>query len=83
MRLPMISCDSPAIRELFTHEKDILLCDRGNPESLARAILKLKNNKELRENIKKNAYKIFIDFGSINALATKLVNILEKILNEY
>ena len=83
MRLPMISCDSPAIRELFTHEKDILLCDRAHPESLAHEILKLKNNKELRENIKKNAYNIFINFCSINALAFKLVNILEKILNEY
>jgi len=82
MKLPMISCDSPAICELFTHERDILLCDRANPESLAHEILKLKNNKELREKINKNAYNIFINFGSINALAFKLVNILEKILNE-
>ncbi|NHJ20050.1 MAG: glycosyltransferase [Candidatus Lokiarchaeota archaeon] len=83
MKLPMISCDSSAIRELFTHEKDIFLCKRANSESIANAILTMKNNDDLREKIKKNAYDIFTKFCSINALAFRLIEILEKILNQY
>lgn len=80
MKIPMISCDSPAIRELFKDMENIVLCDRANPESLANAILKLKNNKKLRTKIKENAYNVFINTCSIKAIGKGLIRILNHIL---
>ena len=80
MKVPMISCRSPGIQELLTHNKNIILCERGNPESLAKAILELKNNEELREKIKENAYEIFLNHCSIDAIAKTLLKILNTIL---
>ncbi len=80
MKLPMISCDSPAIRELYTHKENILLCERANPESIALGILDLMNNIELRENIKEKAFKIFNENCSISAIGKRLYSITNKIL---
>jgi glycosyltransferase involved in cell wall biosynthesis len=82
MKLPMISCDSPAIRELYTDNKNIILCERANPKSLAEAILKLKNNTLLREKIKENGYSIFQKYCSPYVLGKFLKNIFKKILQE-
>lgn len=56
---PVVSGDSPAIRELFTDKENILLCENRNPESLKKAILKLKNDDKLAEKIAGNGYLIF------------------------
>ena len=79
MKIPMISCDSPAINELFTNNENILLCERANPESLAEAILKLKNDANLREKIKENAYVIFHKYCSIDAIGRTLYRIISGI----
>lgn len=81
MKKPMISMDSPGIRELFTNNEDIVLCERANPESLAEAILKLKNDKNLREKIGENAYKLYQKFCSPDAVGKKLIQILTNLLN--
>ena len=59
MKIPLITMSSPAIRELLTDNENIILCDRANPEALAKAIMKLKNNEDLKIKKKKNAYGIF------------------------
>jgi len=82
MKLPMISGDSPAIRELYNHNKDILLCKRADPESLSESILNLKQNDELQENLKKNSYQIFIKYCSIEALSKRLISFLNQILRK-
>jgi len=56
---PVITGDSPAIRELFTDKENIALCENRNAESLRNAILELKNDNGLRENLANNSYKIF------------------------
>jgi len=83
MKLPMISCDSPAIRELFTHEENIVLCERANPESLAKAILKLKNDSELGEKVKEKAYNLFLEYCSIEALGKSLIKYLNYIKKSF
>ena len=80
MKKAMISMDSPAIRELFTHNEDIILCERSNPDSLAEAILKLKNDKNLREKIEENAYQLYKKFCSPEAIGKRLKQILKGIL---
>jgi glycosyltransferase involved in cell wall biosynthesis len=80
MNLPMISCDSPAIRELFTNNENIVLCERANPMSLANSILSLKTDEKLRTKIKINANKIFNQYCSTEAISKTLITHLNKIL---
>jgi len=59
MAKPVITGDSPAIREVFTDRENILLCEMGNPESLAKSIMQLKNDAKLRSRISNNGYELF------------------------
>jgi len=77
MKIPMVTCKSPAIRELLTENEHIILCERANPESLAEAILRLKNDESLRSKIKENAFRLYKDCCTIE----KIGKLLEKILN--
>ncbi|MFX1500554.1 MAG: glycosyltransferase [Promethearchaeota archaeon] len=80
MKIPMITCESPAIKELFNDNENIILCKRADPESLANAIIKLKKDYFLREKIKENAYKLFNRFCSIDAIGKRFIIILNKLL---
>jgi len=57
---PVVSGDSPAVRQVFKHGESIYLCDRSNPESLASAIIQLYSNQTLRESIAMQGYHEFI-----------------------
>jgi len=54
----VITANTPAIRSLLTHEKNTLLT-QPNAESLAQAIMTLKQNPELKERIAKNGHTLF------------------------
>lgn len=51
MRRPLITGDSPAIRELFTPSEHLLVCARDNPRSLAEQILRLRHDPALAERL--------------------------------
>ncbi|ADP77869.1 glycosyl transferase group 1 [Methanothermus fervidus DSM 2088] len=59
MRKPVITGDSPAIKELFEDKKNILLCKMADENSLAEAIELLKEDEKLRNKLSKNSYKLF------------------------
>jgi len=80
MKVPMISCESHAINELYNNYRDILLCKPANPESLVESILKLKNDTELREKIRENAYKKYHKYASSKAIGERLIKILNQII---
>lgn len=48
---PVITGRTPAAREFFTHGKNIYFCPAGDRESLARAILELREDEALRDGI--------------------------------
>lgn len=56
MQKAVITGDSAAVRQVFTHGVNIYLCKRANPEALARAILELYNDISLRKIIAHNGY---------------------------
>jgi glycosyltransferase involved in cell wall biosynthesis len=58
---PLISGDSPAIRQVFTHGENIFLCDRASGSALAEAILTLWKDRPLREIISRNGYELFTE----------------------
>ncbi|UCF70142.1 MAG: glycosyltransferase [candidate division WOR-3 bacterium] len=59
MAKPIITGDSPAMREIFTNKKNILFCEVGNPQAIADSIMLLKNNERLRSTIARGGYMLF------------------------
>ncbi|HXW05381.1 MAG TPA: glycosyltransferase family 4 protein [Vicinamibacterales bacterium] len=47
----IVASDLPAVREVVTHETDVLLAAPGDPESLAGAIRRLARDEALRERL--------------------------------
>ena len=56
----IITKDTPAIKEVFTHEKDIQLTVAA-PEKMAEAILSMKADQEKRASIGKAAYELIVN----------------------
>jgi len=55
----VITGDSPAVREAMTHEVHIYLVERGDPQAIADAILKLIYDESLREKLAANGYVLY------------------------
>ena len=80
MKKPVITADSPAIRELFENRKNCLFCNIADEKDLAEKILELKNNPELRKKIAEGGYKLFKERLTPKILGKDLKNILEELL---
>ena len=77
MRKPVITGDSPAIREVFRDEEHLLLCKMADPESLAEAILRLKDDDTLRDKIASNGYKLVKEQYTPKIIGKRLKDFLE------
>lgn len=76
MGLPVITADTPAVREVLTHGENVHLCPPGDARSLAEAIITLKENRGYRKYIADNGYSLFREKFSIGAINAELENIL-------
>ena len=76
---PLITADTPAIQEIFTHKENAYLCKAGDPKSLADAIIQLYKNDGLRQKISQNGYKLFNEKCTPEQIGKKLERILAKI----
>jgi len=59
MGLPYITSKASGIQELLTDEINCLFVGVADADDLARKILELKNNTELRKKVAQNGYKLF------------------------
>jgi glycosyltransferase involved in cell wall biosynthesis len=59
MGKPLITGDSMAARELLEDGKNAILCEMGNPQALADAILRLKMDPRLRQCIGNKGRTLF------------------------
>lgn len=55
MGIPVITSDTPAIREKFSHKENIFLCERADENTIAQAILELRDNPKLQHDIAESA----------------------------
>ncbi len=78
MKKPVITGDTPASREVFTHKVNAILCEIGNPEALVESIILLKENRELRANIAESGYKLYQKIFSSEQIASRLERALDK-----
>jgi len=58
---PLITGDSPAVRELLEDGKHCLLSPMGDGKALAERILLLKNNPDLRREIAQEGHQLFLE----------------------
>ena len=59
MKKPIITADTPAVREFLVDGQNALLCRIADAEDLAEKILRLKADPQLRDKLAKNGYEDF------------------------
>ena len=74
---PVITRDSPAIRELLVDGESALLCPAGDGQALAASIERLRTDVSLRERIGRNGYARYAATASAEAIGRDLVDQLE------
>jgi glycosyltransferase involved in cell wall biosynthesis len=82
MGRPVITGDSPTVRQTLTHGEHIYLCQRADPVSLARAISTLRDDNALCLRLAREGQQRFEqDFG-IEAIGMQFRYHLEELLTE-
>lgn len=79
MKKPIITADTPAIRELFTDD-DLMLVKIADAEAIANAVLKLKQDKELRERLANNAHAKLNSRASTKILGLEFKKIIQELI---
>jgi glycosyltransferase involved in cell wall biosynthesis len=78
MRKPAVVADNPATKELFTHGKDVYAVPANDPPALARAILTLAKDRELRHHIADNSRQLFEQQLTTHAISGQLATLVEQ-----
>lgn len=81
MQKPIITADTPAIRELF-NEQDLLLIPTANARALAEGILQLKNDENAMEKLSKNCYSKFTKNATPDSIGLTLSKIITGFFNK-
>lgn len=78
MRKAVITARTPAAEEFFKHGENILFCDEPLAESLAEAVLELKNDTDLRTGIAGRGFERVKENYSLKAIGRCLLEIVGK-----
>jgi len=76
MAKPVISGDSPAVRQFLKHKEHIYLCDRQQPQSLVEAIRTLKDDAGLRSYLAGKGHEIFLTRYNLHSIGKDFFQIL-------
>jgi len=82
MKAPLITARTPAVEEFFSHRENIFLCSEPFPESLAQAILELKEDEGLRKKIAENGHDLVKKNFAPASIGRSLRRILEQFFVE-
>ena len=83
MGRPIITADTPAIRRYFTNHQHIMLVPAGDPESLANAVLTLRDNLDICARIGRGARHVFENAFSLQAISRTMVGAIEQLERDY
>jgi glycosyltransferase involved in cell wall biosynthesis len=72
MRKPVIVGDCPANREIFSDRQNAFMVRMADADSLAEAILELRENKTLREKIAEEGYTMYLEKCTTAAIGRTL-----------
>jgi len=79
---PLITRDSPAARSIFVDRENVLLCEPGNAQALADAIVVLRTNAEFRDHIAQCGLGLFREKFTKVALGQQLLSVINGLVNE-
>lgn len=79
MRKPLITGDTPAVREFLIDGENALLCRVDDPRDLADKILVLKRDQELRKRIAERGYQLFRSKMTPKALGGQFAALLAEL----
>jgi glycosyltransferase involved in cell wall biosynthesis len=83
MKKPLITGDTPAIREVgIVDRRHALLVEPGNPRALADAILELKDDERLRRRIAEGGYALFKEKFTPKAIGKRLKEVIEEVASK-
>ncbi len=78
---PVLTLDTPAVREFFRHQEEIYLCPSAEPEAIAESILALQQQEELRQKIARQGKALVWEKYSPASLGRVLIELIEKRFN--
>lgn len=81
LRKPVVTGRTPAILEFFVDRQNIFLCQPADGESLARAIMVLKEDEELRARIAENGYRLIQENFTSRIIGKQVKEILMGVQN--
>jgi glycosyltransferase involved in cell wall biosynthesis len=73
---PIVTADTPAIRELLVHEREGLLVPAGDPDALAAALVRLAGDEALRRRMGEAARQRFLEVATPAAVARRFLDAL-------
>lgn len=83
MRKPLITGDSPAVRELLVEGVNTLLSPMGDAEGLARRILQLRDDPALRRRIAEDGQRLFQEKCTADSIARSLIDKMKQKWPDY
>lgn len=79
---PVVTADTPAVREALTHAQHAWLCRAGDGEALADAVALLKREPDLRRSLAANGHQLFKDRFSLAAMTRDLAEIVGQLVRD-
>jgi glycosyltransferase involved in cell wall biosynthesis len=76
MRKPVIVGNCNANRELLTQRINALFVDMSDSEALAEGVLELRKNKEMRERLGIEGYRLFLERCNSAAISSELMSVI-------
>jgi glycosyltransferase involved in cell wall biosynthesis len=73
---PIVTADTPAVRELLEHDRDALLVPAGDPNALAAALTRLAGDQELRRRLGEAARRRYEEVATPAAVARRFLSAL-------
>jgi glycosyltransferase involved in cell wall biosynthesis len=78
MGRPLLAADTPANRELLTHQETAYLCPPADPAALASAILELHRDASLREHLAARGRTLYLVQCSESVIAERLQRLVRE-----
>jgi glycosyltransferase involved in cell wall biosynthesis len=78
---PVITGDTPAVRECLTDGEHAWLCPTGEPEALARAVLESSEDPAARARVARAGRELFQREFSLDALSRRLPPLIREVLS--
>jgi glycosyltransferase involved in cell wall biosynthesis len=80
---PVLTADSPAVREGLVYGRDVWLSPFGDGAALADAVVHLKQRPELRAALAQTGHRTFLQRFSLEALTRDLAGIVSNVLGDH